>query len=158
VTSVSAREPLPQPDANHADQNWHPRGGRIFIRDNHLYGAAVASINGVDDGPGDESKLDVDSQADMPVVVLVILWTTKELAKLAPIPQTTNLWRFHRWMLQCVTTVMVHSVDPECSLCFMTGSQEDHALTFPEPAFRIPLSLWESFIFPNNQANQRRSC
>jgi hypothetical protein len=43
---------VPQPDANHADQNWDPGGDRIFIRDNHLYGAFVASMNGVGDGPG----------------------------------------------------------------------------------------------------------
>jgi hypothetical protein len=55
LTSVSTREPVPQPDVNHADQNWDPGGGHIFIRDNHLYGAVVASMNGVGDGPGDES-------------------------------------------------------------------------------------------------------
>jgi hypothetical protein len=68
LTSVSAREHVPQPDANHADQNWNPGGGRIFIRDDHLYGAVVASMNGVDDGPGDESRTDLDSHANMPVV------------------------------------------------------------------------------------------
>jgi hypothetical protein len=31
LTSVSAREPVPQPDANYADQNWDPGGDRIFI-------------------------------------------------------------------------------------------------------------------------------
>jgi hypothetical protein len=51
---VSAREPVPQSDANHADQNWDPGGGRIFIRDDHLYRAVLASMNGVDDGPGHE--------------------------------------------------------------------------------------------------------
>jgi hypothetical protein len=33
LTSVSAREPLPQPDANYADQNWDPGGHRIFRTD-----------------------------------------------------------------------------------------------------------------------------
>jgi hypothetical protein len=65
---VSAREPVPQPDANHADQKWDPGGDRIFIRDNHLYGAIVASLNGVGDGPGEESRADLDSHANMPVV------------------------------------------------------------------------------------------
>jgi hypothetical protein len=65
LTSVSAREPVPQPDANYADQNWDPGGDRIFIRDNHLYGAIVASMNGVDDGPGEESRTDLDSHANM---------------------------------------------------------------------------------------------
>jgi hypothetical protein len=65
---VSAREPVPQPDANHADQNWDPGGDRIFIRNNHLYGAIVASMNDVDDGPGEESRTDLDSHANMPVV------------------------------------------------------------------------------------------
>jgi hypothetical protein len=48
---MSAREPVPQPDAKYADQNWDPGGDRISIRNNHLYGAMVASMNGV----GDES-------------------------------------------------------------------------------------------------------
>jgi hypothetical protein len=65
---VSTREPVPQPDAKHADQNWDPGGDRIFIRHNHLYGAIVASINGVDDGPAEESRTDLDSYANMPVV------------------------------------------------------------------------------------------
>jgi hypothetical protein len=68
LTRVSAREPVQQPDAIYADQKWDPGGGRIFIRDNHLYGAVVASTNGVDDGPGDESRTDLDSHANMPVV------------------------------------------------------------------------------------------
>jgi hypothetical protein len=64
---VPTREPVPQSDVNHADQNWDPEGGRIFIRDNHLYGAVVASMNGVGDGPGDESRIDLVSHANMPV-------------------------------------------------------------------------------------------
>jgi hypothetical protein len=60
LTSVSTREPVPQPDANYADQNWYPGGHRIFIRDNHLYGAVVAPMNGVVDGHGDESRTDLD--------------------------------------------------------------------------------------------------
>jgi hypothetical protein len=67
-TSVSAGEPVPQPEANYADQNWDPGGHRIFIRDDHLYGAVVAYMNGVDDGPGEESRTDLDSHANMPVV------------------------------------------------------------------------------------------
>jgi hypothetical protein len=31
LTNVSAREPVPQPDANYADQNWHPGGHLNFI-------------------------------------------------------------------------------------------------------------------------------
>jgi hypothetical protein len=65
---VTAREPVPPPDANHADQNWDPGGDRIFIRNNHLYGAIVASMDGVDDGPGEESRTDLDSHANIPVV------------------------------------------------------------------------------------------
>jgi hypothetical protein len=114
LTSVSARKPVPQPDANHADQSWDPGGGRILIRDNHLYGTIVASMNGVGDGPGEESRTDLDSHANIPVVVVVLmsLWTTTELAKSAPIPQTTSLWSFHWWMLPCDTTVM-----GECTFC-----------------------------------------
>jgi hypothetical protein len=76
LTSVSAREPVPQPDASHANQNWDPRGGRIFFRENHLYETIVAAMNGVGDGPGNESRTDQDSHANMPVVgsgVLVIV-------------------------------------------------------------------------------------
>jgi hypothetical protein len=65
---VSARKPLPQPDANHADQNWDLGGGRIHIRDNHLYGAIVASMNGVGDGSVEESRTDLDSHSNLPVV------------------------------------------------------------------------------------------
>jgi hypothetical protein len=65
---VSVREPVPQPDTNHADQNWDPRGGRIFIRDNHLYGAVLASMIGVGDGHREESRTDLDSHANMSVV------------------------------------------------------------------------------------------
>jgi hypothetical protein len=36
--------------------------------DNHLYGAIVASMNGAGDGPGDNSRTDLDSHANMPVV------------------------------------------------------------------------------------------
>jgi hypothetical protein len=71
LTSVSAKEPVPQPDANYADQNWDPGGHRIFIRDNHLYGAVVAPMNGVVDGHGDRLRQ---------VVVLMTLWTRTELA------------------------------------------------------------------------------
>jgi hypothetical protein len=110
---VSAREPVQQPDANYADQNWDPGGDCIFIRNNHLYGAIVASLNGVGDGPGEESRTDLDSHANMPVVgsgahVLVDHNRTCEVS----IPQTTNLWRFHLWMLQFGTTVM-----GECTFC-----------------------------------------
>jgi hypothetical protein len=65
---VSAREPVPQPDANYADQKWDPGGDRIFIRDNHLYGAMVASMKGVGGGHGEESRTDLDSHANMSVV------------------------------------------------------------------------------------------
>jgi hypothetical protein len=41
-----------QPDANHDNQNWDPGGGRMFIRDNHLYEAIVAVVNDVGDDPG----------------------------------------------------------------------------------------------------------
>jgi hypothetical protein len=68
LTSVSAKEPVPQPDTNYTDQNWDPGGHRIFIRDNHLYGAVVASMNGVGDGHGDDSRADLDSHVNMPVV------------------------------------------------------------------------------------------
>jgi hypothetical protein len=68
LTNASAREPVPQPDANHSHQNWDPGGGRIFIRDNHLRRAIVALMNGVGDGPGEESRTDLDSHATMPVV------------------------------------------------------------------------------------------
>jgi hypothetical protein len=88
LTSVSAREPVPQPDAD-ADQNWDPGGGRIFIRDNHLYGAVVASLNGADDGPGENSGTHLDSHANMPVVGsgAHVLVTTTELVKSAPSPR-----------------------------------------------------------------------
>jgi hypothetical protein len=59
---------VPQPYTNHADQNWDPGGGRIFIRDNHLYGAVVSSMEDVDDCPEDESRTDLDRHANMPVV------------------------------------------------------------------------------------------
>jgi hypothetical protein len=59
---------VPQPDANHADHHWNPGGGRIFIRDNHLDGAIVASMNGFGDGPGDESRTHLDSHDNMRVV------------------------------------------------------------------------------------------
>jgi hypothetical protein len=32
MTSVSAKETVPQPDANHAEQKWDLGGSRIFIR------------------------------------------------------------------------------------------------------------------------------
>jgi hypothetical protein len=114
LTSVSAREPVPQPDASYADQNWDLGGDRIFIRDNHLYGANVASINGVGDGPGEESRTDLDSHANMPVVGsgAHVLVDHTELVESAHIPQTTNLCRFHWSMLQCDMTVM-----GECTFC-----------------------------------------
>jgi hypothetical protein len=59
---------VPQPGDNYADQKWDPVGDRIFIRDNHLYGAMVASMNGVGDRHGEESRIGLDSHANMPVV------------------------------------------------------------------------------------------
>jgi hypothetical protein len=114
LASVSAREPVPQQHANHTDQNWDPGGGRIFIRDDHLYGAVVASMHGVDDGPGHESRTDLDSHANMPVVGTGahVLVDHNLTCAATPIPQTTNLWRFHWWMLRCVTIVM-----GECTFC-----------------------------------------
>jgi hypothetical protein len=99
LTSVSAREPDPQPDA---DQNWDPGGGRIFIKDNHSYGAVVASMNGADDGPGENSRTDLDSHANIPVVGsgAHVLMDHNRTVKSAPIPQTMCLWRFHWWMLR----------------------------------------------------------
>jgi hypothetical protein len=83
---MSSREPVPQPDA---DQNWDPGGGRIFIRDSHLYGAVLAFMNGADDGPGENSRTDLDSHANMPVVgsgaqVLVDRIRTCEVSPYSP--------------------------------------------------------------------------
>jgi hypothetical protein len=57
MTSVSARERVPLPDTNHTDQNWDT-----------VYGAVVACMNSVGDGHEEESRTDLDSHANMPVV------------------------------------------------------------------------------------------
>ena len=63
MSSVS----MPQPDAN---MNWDP-GGITPIRNNHLY-LAIAAANtntmNTDEGPNIESRTDLDSHANMPVI------------------------------------------------------------------------------------------
>jgi hypothetical protein len=62
MTSVSARQRVPLPDANHTDQNWDLGRGRILSEDT-VYGAVVAC-----GCHGKESRTDLDSHANMPVV------------------------------------------------------------------------------------------
>ena len=169
---------MPQPDANQAKQNWDPGGDRIFIRDNHLYAAIVAAVNGVGDDPGDESRTDLDSHANMPVVgsgalVLVEHNRTCEVSPYSPdyepmkVPVVDAAVRYdcpfdgRVYILLIQNALYVPSMDYNLLPPFMMReaglivkdipkiqlddpSEEDHAITFPETGFRIPLSLWES--------------
>jgi hypothetical protein len=93
---------VPQPDANHANQNWDPGGGRIFIRDNYLYAAIVAAMNGVGDGPGDETRTDMDSHANVPVLGSDAHNSTCEISPYSPdyesmkVPLVNAAVRYHR--------------------------------------------------------------
>jgi hypothetical protein len=55
MTSVSARETVPQPDANHAEQKWDLGGSCIFIRRYSLW-SSCCCMNGVGDGHGEEPR------------------------------------------------------------------------------------------------------
>jgi hypothetical protein len=133
---VPAREPVPQPDATYADQDWDPGGDRIFIRDNHLYGAIVASFNGVGDGPGEESRTDLDSHANMPVVgsgahVLVDHNRTCEISPYSPdyepmqVPLMDAAVRYDRdgrvYILLIRNALYVPSLDHNLLPSFMIG-------------------------------------
>jgi hypothetical protein len=63
ITTVSSRESRPEPDTN---LMFDPGGGRIPIRDRHLYETIMATMIG--DGDGTFSRTDLDSHANMPVV------------------------------------------------------------------------------------------
>ena len=172
---------MPQPEANHENQNWDPGGGRIFIRDNHLYAAIVSAMNGVGDNPGDESRTDLDSHANMPVVgsgafVLVDHNSTCEVSPYSPdyepmkVPLVDAAVRYdcpfdgRVYILLIQNALYVPSMDYNLLPPFMMReaglivkdipkiqlddpSEEDHAITFPETGFRIPLSLWGVFSY-----------
>jgi hypothetical protein len=177
LTSVSAREPVPQLDATYADQNWDPGGHRIVIRDNHLYEAVVASVNGVGDGDGEESRTGLDSHANIPVVgngahVLVDHNRSCEASSYTPdyepmeVPLVDAEVRYDRdgrvYIRFIQNALYVPSLDHKLLPSFMMReagvivkdtpkiqlndpSEEDHALTFPETGFRIPLPSGDSY-------------
>jgi hypothetical protein len=141
----------------------------------------VAAVNGVGDDPGDESRTDLDSHANMPVVgsgalVLVEHNRTCEVSPYSPdyepmkVPMVDAAVRYdcpfdgRVYILLIRNALYVRSMDYNLLPPFMMReaglivkdvpkiqladpSEEDHAITFPETGFRIPLSLWGVFSY-----------
>jgi hypothetical protein len=136
-------------------------------------------MNGVDDGPGEESRTDLDRLANIPVVgsgahVLVDHNKTCEVSLYSPdyepmqLPLVDAAVRYDRdgrvYILLIQNALYVPSLDHNLLPSFMIReaevivkdtpkiqlddpSEEDHAITFPETGFRIPLSLWGVFSY-----------
>ena len=158
---------------------FDPGGGRIPIRDNHLYETIMATMIG--DGDGTFSRTDLDSHANMPVVgrgalVLVEHNRTCEVSPYSPdyepkkVPLVDAAVRYdcpfdgRVYILLIQNALYVPSMDYNLLPPFMLReagvivrdtpkiqledpSDNDHALTFPETGFRIPLSLWGVFSY-----------
>ena len=128
----------------------------------------MASMNGADDGPGENSRTDLYSHAN----VLMSLWI--EVSPYSPdyepmeVPLVDAAVRYDRdgkvYILLIQNAFYVPSLDHNLLPPFMMReagvivkdtpkiqledpSEEDHALTFPETGFRIPLSLWGVFSY-----------
>jgi hypothetical protein len=133
----------------------------------------VASMNGVGDGHGEETRTDLDSHANMPVVgsgahVLLDHNKTCEVSPYSPeyepmeVPLVDAAVRYDRdgrvyilfirnalyvllppFMMREAGVIVKDT--PKIHLDEPSG--EDHAIAFPETGFRIPLSLWGVFSY-----------
>ena len=176
VSSVS----VPQPDAN---TNWDP-GGNIAISNTHLYSiiaASAAESMDADDAPETESRTDLDSHANMPVVgagayILADLGKTCDVSPYTPdyepmrVPLVDAAVKYDSpfdgktYILVIRNALHVPSMEYNLLPPFVLReagiqvrdtpkiqvddpSEEDHAITFTETGFRIPLSLWGTFSF-----------
>jgi hypothetical protein len=176
---------MPQPDEN---KEWDP-GGDFPLRDNHFYSMIVSAIDRMDDGDGGqdvESRTDLDSHANMPVVgrqayILAEHNRTCDVSPYSPdyepmkVPLVDAAVKYecpfdggvHILVIQ--NALYVPSMDHNLVPPFMMReagvivkdtpkiqledpTEEDHAITFPETGFRIPLSLWGVFsCFPTSK-------
>jgi hypothetical protein len=136
-------------------------------------------MNGGGDGHGEESRTDLDSHANMPVVgsgvhVLVDNNRTCGDSPYSPdyepmeVPLVDAAVRYDRdgrvYVLLIRNALYVPSLEYNLLPPFMMTeagvivrdtpkiqlddpSEEDHAITFPETGFRIPLSFWGVFSY-----------
>ena len=175
-----------QPDVK---QNWDP-GGHVAIKNTWLYNTINESLIAVADSDAkedeSESRTDLDSHANMPVVgsdvyVLAKLNKTCEVSPYTPdyepmrVPLVDAAVRYdspfdgRAYILVIRNALHVPSMDYNLIPPFMLReagikvkdvpkiqvddpSEEDHAITFPETGFRIPLFLHGTFpYFPTTK-------